>query len=201
MRRTLAVALLALACGAAAGAQSLEVHLTRSEPGGPLRTGALYIATPIGEWLYFDMAFEPFVNGTIRPHRDIYLVGPEGTRIALPDLRTYRANREEIRGVFGAIATSDAAGVFPVARQFPIDCTSHSVGQAGAGEGGDGCERYALWRFSVGPVARVIALNRGITVQTELLFRAPPGGWAAGDYVLTIDGPGDSVTRLPVRIG
>ena len=32
-------------------------------------------------------------------------------------------------------------------------------------------------------------------------FLAPSGSWAAGDYVLSIDGPGDSVTRLPVRIG
>jgi len=37
-------------------------------------------------------------------------------------------------------------------------------------------------------------------VQTELLFKAPAGGWEAGEYVLTIDGPGDSVTELPVRI-
>ena len=206
MIRTLAVVLgVAMVCGASASAQSLEVHLTRSEAGGPLRAGALYVATPIGEWLYFDVAIEPFVNGALRPHRDIYLVGPGGARISLPDLRTYRANREEIRGVFGAIATSDAAGVFPIAKQFSVNCADGPDtllhGGASAG-GGGGCRRYALWRFTAGPVDRVIPLDSaGTAVLTELLFQAPAGDWTAGDYVLAIEGPGDSVTRLPVRIG
>ena len=196
MRRTLAVMLMVVAGAAAAPAQNLEVHLTQSESAGALRAGALYTARPIGEWLYFDLAIEAFVRGDLRPHRDIYLVGPDGTRLALPDLRTYRSNREAIREVFGAIATSEAAGVFPIARQFKSHC-----GSFGEGRDRTGCTRYPLWRFDVGPVITLIPFLPREVVLTELLFQAPTGGWAAGDYVLTIDGPGDSVTRLPVRIG
>ena len=192
MRKALAVVLVAMACSAVSSAQHLEVHLTHAEPGDPLRAGALYTATPISGWVYIDLALAPLIRGDIRPHRDIYLVGHEGTRFPLPDLRTYRANRETIREVFGAIAVSESAGVFPIARHYSVGCD----------EGGPVfCRRYALWRFTAGPVNRVITFNRSVVVQTELLFEAPPGGWAAGDYVLTIDGPGDSVTELPVRIG
>ena len=58
------------------------------------------------------------------------------------------------------------------------------------------CQRYSLLRPRV-----MISLSRGTTVLTELLFKAPAEGWAAGDYTLTIDGPGDSMTHLPVTIG
>ena len=207
MLRTLAVVLsVAMPCVGSASAQSLEVHLTRSESAGALRVGALYVATPISGWLYFDLAIEPFVNSALRPHRDIYLVGPDGTRIPQPDLRTIRANREEILGLFGAISTSDAAAVFPISRQFPTKCGDSPAPPSveGAREalfGTEACPRYALWKFEAGPVGRVMTLRRGTVVLTEPLFKAPVGGWAAGDYVLTIDGPGDSVTRLPVRIG
>ena len=195
MTRTLAVVLsVAMLCVGSASAQRLEVHLTRFESGGVLRAGALYVATPISRWLYLDMAIEPFVNGALRPHRDIYLVGPDGTRIPQPDLRTIRANREEILGMFGAISTSDAAAMFPISRQFSTKCGD-------AENGSLACPRYALWKFEVGPVVRMMTLRRGTVVLTEPLFEAPAGGWATGDYVLTIDGPGDSVTELPVRIG
>ncbi len=196
MRSTLATVLTAMACGAAA-AQSLEVHLTHAEPGGALRAGALYTATPINGWLYFDLAFEPFVRGDLR-HRDIYLVGPEGTRFPLPDRQTYRANREVIRGVFGTIATSDAAGVFPISRQFSVKCTDtfpHRGPREVASARRD-CERYSVLLG-----AGRIPLSRGTAVMAELLFEAPDEGWAAGDYTLTIDGPGDSMTQLPVTIG
>ena len=87
---------------------------------------------------------------------------------------------------------SESAGVFPIARHFSVGCD----------EGGPVfCERYALWRFTAGPVPRVMTFNRSVVVYTELLFETPPGGWVAGDYTLTIDGPGESVTALPVRIG
>ena len=196
MRKVLAVLLLvAMACVGTASAQGLEVHLTRSESVGVLRAGALYVATPISRWLYFDMAIEPFVNGALRPHRDIYLVGPDGTRIPQPDLGTIRANREEILGLFGAISTSDAAAAFPISRQFSTKCGDDGV------YGRATCPRYALWKFEAEPVGRVMTLRRGTVVLTEPLFKAPAGGWAAGDYVLTIDGPGDSLTQLPVRIG
>ncbi len=199
--RKLLVVLAVVACGAATAAQSLEVHLTRSEPGGPLRAGALYVATPISEWLYFDMALDPSANGDLRPDRDIYLVGPDGTRIPLPDLRTIRANRDEILGMFGAIASSDAAAVFPIERQFKIHCSGILEGNSPFDTNPSGCPRYALWRLDAGPVDRVIDLRRDLVAKTQLLFQAPGGRWAAGDYVLTIDGPGDSVTELPVRIG
>lgn len=207
MLRTLAVVLaVVVPCVGSASAQNLEVHLTRSESAGVLRAGALYVATPISSWLYFDLAIEPFVNDALRPHRDIYLVGPDGTRIPQPDLRTIRANREEILGLFGAISTSDAAAVFPVSRQFPTKCGDAPAPPTADGGrealfGWEACPRYALWKFEAGPVGRVITLRRGTVVLTEPLFRAPAGAWAAGDYVLTIDGPGDSVTRLAVRIG
>lgn len=206
MRKMLAVVSMLVACAGAASAQSLEVHLSRSESAGVLRVGALYVATPISGWLYFDLAIEPFVNGALRPHRDIYLVGPDGTRIPQPDLRTIRANREEILGLFGAISTSDAAAVFPISRRFSTKCGNAPAppGAEGAREalfGGEACPRYALWKFEAGPVVRVMTLRRGTVVLTEPLFKAPAGAWAAGDYVLTIDGPGDTVTRLPVRIG
>ncbi len=113
MRKALVVVLAAMACSAVSSAQSLEVHLTHAEPGDPLRAGALYTATPINGWLYIDLALAPLISGDIRPHRDIYLVGHEGTRFPLPDLRTYRANRETIREVFGAIAVSESAGCSP----------------------------------------------------------------------------------------
>lgn len=158
MRKMIAVVLVAMACGAASSAQNLEVHLTRSDPGGELRAGALYVATPISEWLYFDMALEPFVYGTIRSHRDIYLVGSQGTRFPQPDLRTIRANREEILGMFGAISTSEAAGTFPIARQFSTKC-GDAEGLASAV-----CPRHALWKFEAGPVGRVMTLRRGTVV-------------------------------------
>lgn len=192
MRETLAAMLMLVACAGVASAQSLEVHLTRSESGGVLRAGALYVATPISRWLYLDMAIEPFVNSALRPHRDIYLVGPDGTRIPQPELGTIRANREEILGMFGAISTSDAAGMFPISRQFSTKC-----GDAGENV----CPRYTLWKFEAEPIERVMTLRRGTVVLTEPLFKAPAGGWATGDYVLTIDGPGDSVTELLLRIG
>ena len=122
MRETLAAMLMLVACAGVASAQSLEVHLTQSESGGVLRAGALYVATPISRWLYLDMAIEPFVNGALRPHRDIYLVGPDGTRIPQPGMGTIRANREEILGLFGTISTSDAAAMFPISRQFSTKC-------------------------------------------------------------------------------
>ena len=196
MRSALATVLMVMACGAAA-AQSLEVHLTHAEPGGALRAGALYTATPINGWLYFDLAFEPFVRGALRSDRDIYLVGPEGTRFPLPDRRTHRTNREVIRGVFGTIATSDAAGAFPISRHFGVNCAStfpHRGPREVASQ--RDCQRYSLLRPRV-----VISLSRGTTVLTELLFKAPAEGWAAGDYTLTIDGPGDSMTHFPVTIG
>ena len=204
MRKTLAVLLMGVACGGLASGQNLEVNLTQSKPGGMLRAGALYIATPIGEWLYLDLAIEPFVNGNLRPDRDIYLVGPDGTRISLPDLRTIRANRERILGMFGLISTSGAAGAFPIGKQFKIHCGTILPGNSGEDAGmPSGCPRYALWRFDAGrPVERVIPLrNSGLVAQMELLFRASTGTWTAGDYVLTIEGPGDSVTELPVPIG
>lgn len=167
MRSTLATVLTVMACGAVSSAQNLEVHLTHAEPGDPLRAGALYTATPIDGWLYIDLALAPLIRGDIRPHRDIYLVGHEGTRFPLPDLRTYRANRETIREVFGAVAVSESAGVFPIARHFSVGCD----------EGGPVfCERYALWRFTAGPVPRVMTFNRSVVVYTELLFETPPGG-------------------------
>ena len=198
MRKTLAAMLMLVACAGVGSAQSLEVHLTRSEPGGVLRAGALYVATPISRWLYFDMAIEPFVNSALRPHRDIYLVGPDGTRIPQPDLGTIRANREEILGLFGAISASDAAAVFPISRQFSTKCGNDPATDT---QGRETCPRHALWKFEAEPVGRVMTLRRGTVVLTEPLFEAPAGGWAAGDYVLTIDGPGESVTQLPVRIG
>lgn len=194
MRKTLAAMLMLVACAGVASAQSLEVHLTRSESGGVLRAGALYVATPISRWLYLDMAIEPFVNSALRPHRDIYLVGPDGTRIPQPELGTIRANREEILGMFGAISTSDAAAMFPISRQFSTKCGD-------AQDGSLACPRYALWKFEAEPIERVMTLRRGTVVLTEPLFEAPAGGWATGDYVLTIDGPGDSVTELLLRIG
>ena len=194
MRETLAAMLMLVACAGVASAQSLEVHLTQSESGGVLRAGALSVATPISRWLYFDMAIEPFVNSALRPHRDIYLVGPDGTRIPQPDMGTIRANREEILGLFGTISTSDAAAMFPISRQFSTKCGD-------AQDGSLACPRYALWKFEAEPIVRVMTLRRGTVVLTEPLFEAPAGGWVAGDYVLTIDGPGDSVTELPVRIG
>ncbi len=194
MRETLAAMLMLVACAGVASAQSLEVHLTQSESGGVLRAGALYVATPISRWLYLDMAIEPFVNGALRPHRDIYLVGPDGTRIPQPGMGTIRANREEILGLFGTISTSDAAAMFPISRQFSTKCGD-------AQDGSLACPRYALWKFEAEPIVRVMTLRRGTVVLTEPLFEAPAGGWVAGDYVLTIDGPGDSVTELPVRIG
>ena len=194
MRETLAAMLMLVACAGVASAQSLEVHLTQSESGGVLRAGALYVATPISRWLYLDMAIEPFVNGALRPHRDIYLVGPDGTRIPQPGMGTIRANREEILGLFGTISTSDAAAMFPISRQFSTKCGD-------AQDGSLACPRYALWKFEAEPIVRVMTLRRGTVVLTEPLFEAPAGGRVAGDYVLTIDGPGDSVTELPVRIG
>ena len=198
MMRTLAVVLSVAMLYVGSSAQSLEVHLTQSESGGVLRAGALYVATPIGRWLYLDMAIEPFVNSTLRPHRDIYLVGPDGTRIPQPDLGTIRANREEILGMFGAISASDAAAVFPISRQFSTKCGNDPATQT---HGRETCPRHALWKFEAEPVGRVMTLRRGTVVLTEPLFEAPAGGWATGDYVLTIDGPGDSVTELLVRIG
>ena len=202
MPRTLTALLMGVACAAAASAQNLEVHLTQSERGGPLRAGALYVATPINEWLYFDMALEPSANGRLRADRDIYLVGPDGTRISLPDLRTIRANRDEILGMFGAIATSEAANAFPIGKQFKTHCGAvHTGGSRENPLTPLGCPQYALWRFDAGPVDRVIPLRKELVAQTQLLFRAPAGRWVAGDYVLTIEGPGDSVTELPVPIG
>ena len=199
MRRILAALLTGMACAGVASAQNLEVHLTRSGTGGPLRVGALYVATPISEWLYFDVAIDPSANGRLRPDRDIYLVGPDGARISLPDLRTIRANRDEILGIFGAIATSEAAAVFPIGKQFKIHCGAILAGNSL--EAPDGCPRYALWRLDAGPVDRVMDLRQDLVAQTQLLFQAPAGQWTPGDYVLTIEGPGDSVTRLPVQIG
>ena len=40
-----------------------------------------------------------------------------------------------------------------------------------------------------------------LVAQTQSLFQAPAGRWTRGDYVVTIEGPGDSVTRLPGQIG
>ena len=192
MRRTLAVVLpVAMLSVASASAQGLRVEATRSPSGAEaaLRAGAVYVSNPSSEWLYADLAFEVFAGGvaTIRPHRDIYLVGPAGARILPPDQRTYRENLDGIRAMMGTLAMSEGAAKLPVRREFPRLCRG-------------ACSRYALWAFH-GVPNRVIAIHKGAGARIELLFQAPSGAWAVGDYVLTIDGPGDSVTELPVRIG
>lgn len=191
MRKTLAVVLpLAMLSVASASAQGLRVEATRSPSGAEaaLRAGALYVSNPSSEWLYADLAFEAFASGVanIRPHRDIYLVGPAEARILPPDQRTYRENLDGIRAMMGTLAMSEGAAKLPVRREFPRLCRG-------------GCGRHALWTFHNVP-ERVISLRKGASARIELLFQAPSGTWAAGDYVLTIDGPGDSVTELPVRI-
>ena len=189
MPRVLAVVLLvAMACAVTASAQGLRVEATRSPSGteAVLRAGAVYVSNPSSEWLYADLAFEAFANGVIRPHRDIYLVGPAGARILPPDQRTYRENLDGIRAMMGTLAVSPAAARLPVRREFPRLCRG-------------GCSPYALWTFH-GVPNRVTTIRKGAAGRIELLFQAPSGTWTVGDYVLTIDGPGDSVTELPVRI-
>ena len=122
MPRVLAVVLLvAMACAVTASAQGLRVEATRSPSGteAVLRAGAVYVSNPSSEWLYADLAFEAFANGVIRPHRDIYLVGPAGARILPPDQRTYRENFDGIRAMMGTLAVSAGAARLPVRREFP----------------------------------------------------------------------------------
>ena len=188
MRKTLAV-VLPVAMLSVASAQGLRVEATRSPSGAEaaLRAGAVYVSNPSGEWLYADLAFEAFANGTIQLHRDIYLVGPAGARILPPDQRIYRESLDEIRATIGTLAVSEGAAKLPVQREFPRLCRRN-------------CSRYALWSVN-GVVNRVMTIRKGAAARIELLFQAPSGTWPVGDYVLTIDGPGDSVTELPVRIG
>lgn len=190
MPKVLAVVLLvAMACAGTASAQGLRVDATSSPSGAEaaLRAGAVYVSNPGSEWLYADLAFEAFANGTIQPHRDIYLVGPAGARILPPDQRTYRENLDGIRAMIGTLAVSEGAAKLPVQREFPRLCRRN-------------CGRHVLWAVN-GVPNRVMSIHKGAAIRLELLFRAPSGAWAVGDYVLTIDGPGDSVTELPVQIG
>ena len=125
MPKVLAVVLfVAMACAVTASAQGLRVEATPSPSGteAVLRAGAVYVSNPSTEWLYADLAFEAFANGVIRPHRDIYLVGPAGARILPPDQRTYRENFDGIRAMMGTLAVSAGAAGLPVRREFPRLC-------------------------------------------------------------------------------
>lgn len=126
------------------------------------------------KWLSIELAIEGNAGGamTFRP-ADVHILQPDGSRIPLISLRTYRRQR---------------ASLLPLLLQL----------RGGANRSPGACSTRLRFFVDGGVRHSFADVNQYRCVQGYLFFAAPTGQWASGTYELAVGG--DVGLRMPIQI-
>ena len=131
-------------------------------------------------WLLIDLGLRVLSGRPVAlARRDVFIMGPDGIRIALASQREYRRARAELLPLHVQLHTR----IRSIGRHFTVGCLNHH------------------FRFFVDSGIRqsVVYANRiGRCVRGDLYFASPTGVWNPGVYTLVIGG--DTDVRLPIEI-
>ena len=162
-------------------------------------------------WIQIDVGLGGDRRWTIHPHSAFYLLTPDGERIDLPDQREFRRGRDDIRAMYARAATMQYSPwlAFSGCRFMAFagwqDAVDHLYGGDARGTSfesiplrSDLCRTWRMW--GNGGVDWAVTVGPDVYGGASLFFKAPADSWPAGRYTLVVEGPGDSVARLPINL-
>ena len=188
-------AALLLSSAVSAAGQSLVVT-TKT----PLKVAASYGYSQVhhaGKWIRVDVAVQSERRETMRLHKAFSLLTPDGERIDLPSQPEYRAGFSEINAMKARAANLQLPAWLAIPQCKPKHFAGWNDISLAHSPRGDPCRTWRLW--GNGGVDWAVSIGPSLTGGASLYFHSPDG-WAAGEYWLEVDGPGDLDARLPVRL-